>query len=70
MNPADSPLRLLQRMMQEYYEQYSSGEINEKEYLDLIRPIDQAIDNMEMATLRDTPAWIESFSLPAQSQEN
>ena len=57
---SDTPLRLLQKMLEEYYSQYRSGEITEKEYLILIKPIDQAIDNLEMATLRDIPALRES----------
>ena len=63
MATIDNPLRLLQKMLEEYYGQYRSGEISEKEYLALIKPIDQAIDNLEMATLRDIPA-LRGSSLP------
>ncbi len=58
----DNPLRLLQKMLEEYYGQYRAGEISEKEYLILIKPIDEAIDNLEMATLLDIPALRESSS--------
>ena len=50
-------LKLLQKILQENYKLYISGEITEKEYLTRIKPIDQAIDKIEMATLlQDTPA--------------
>ena len=63
MATIDNPLRLLQKMLEEYYGQYRSGEITEKDYLTLIKPIDQAIDNLEMATLQDIPA-LRGSSLP------
>ena len=66
----DNPLRLLQKMLEEYYSQYRSGEITEKEYLILIKPIDEAIGNLEMATLRDTPVWKEAFSQYSQTPEH
>ena len=59
----DNPLRLLQKMLEEYYSQYRSGEITEKEYLILIKPIDEAIGNLEMATLQDILA-LRGSSLP------
>ena len=58
----DKPLGLLQKMLEEYYGKYSSGEISEKEYLTLIKPIDEAIDNIEMATLLDSSVLPEAFS--------
>ena len=67
---SDNPLRLLQKMLEEYYGQYRSGEITEKEYLILIKPIDQAIDNLEMATLQDIPVWKEAFSQLSQMPED
>ena len=45
----------MQKMLEEYYEQYSSGEITQKEYLFRIKPIDKEIDKLEMATLQDIP---------------
>ena len=66
----DNPLRLLQKMLEEYYGQYRSGEITEKEYLILIKPIDEAIGNLEMATLRDTPVWKEAFSQHSRKPEH
>ena len=67
---SDNPLRLLQQMLEEYYGQYRSGEITQKEYLILIKPIDQAIDNLEMATLQDIPALREAFSQLSQMPEH
>jgi hypothetical protein len=58
----DDPLRLLQKMLEENYKLYKSGEISEKEYLTRVKPIDEAIGKLEMATLRDTPLWKEAFS--------
>lgn len=51
-----NPLKLMQKMLEEYYKQYGSGEITQKEYLIRIKPIDKEIGKLEMATLRDTPA--------------
>jgi hypothetical protein len=44
------------RLLEREYKRYRSGEISEKEYLRRAKPIDRAIGNMEMATLRDTIA--------------
>ncbi len=44
------------RLLEREYNRYSSGEISEKEYLRRAKPIDEAIGNMEMATLWGTPA--------------
>jgi len=52
-----NPLKLMQKMLKEYYKQYRSGEITEKEYLLRIKPIDKEIGKLEMAILfQDTPA--------------
>ena len=48
------PLKLMQKMLEENYNQYISGEITQKEYLIRIKPIDEEIGNLEMATLQDT----------------
>jgi len=66
----DNPLRLLQKMLEEYYGQYRSGKITQKEYLALIKPIDQVIDNLEMATLQDIPALKGSSLLQVRKPEN
>jgi len=42
------PLKMMQRMLKENYDQYISGEISEKEYIDRAKPIDQAITKLEM----------------------
>ena len=52
-----NPLQLMQKMLEEYYNQYTSGEITEKEYLFRIKPVDKEIDRLEMATLQDIPVW-------------
>ncbi len=49
-------LKLMQKMLEESYKQYISGEITEKEYLIRVKPIDEAIGKLEMSTLQDTPA--------------
>jgi hypothetical protein len=66
----DNPLRLLQKMLEEYYSQYRSGEITEKEYLILIKPIDEAIGNLEMATLQDILALRGSSSPHSHTPES
>jgi CTP:phosphocholine cytidylyltransferase-like protein len=45
-----------QKELEVQYRQYCSGKISEQEYLDRIKPIDRAIGELEMATLRDNPA--------------
>ena len=50
----------LQKQLKSEYDFYKSGTISEKQYLALIKPIDQAIDNIEMSTLRDNPVLKES----------
>ena len=59
---SDNPHRLLQKELEAQYKRYRSGEISEKEYRARAKPIDEAIGNLEMATLRDTPVWKEAFS--------
>ena len=49
-------LQQLHKQLEAKYHSYQSGTISEREYLDRIKPIDQAIDNIEMSTLQDTPA--------------
>ncbi len=56
----NNTLQQLQKMLMDEYLSYREGTISEKEYLIRIKPIDKAIDNLEMATLRDTPALKES----------
>ena len=51
----------MQKILEEYYQQYMSGEITEKEYLIQIKPIDKEIGKLEMAILQDTLAWRGSF---------
>ncbi len=49
-------LSQLQKILEEHYLHYQRGKINEKEYLIRIKPIDEAIGKLEMATLQGTPA--------------
>ena len=56
---------LRNRLMQEYIT-YKEGLISQQEYLKRIKPIDQAIDNIEMSTLQDTPALKEPSSQLSQ----
>ena len=52
-----NPLKLMQKMLEENYRQYISGEITQKEYLVRVKPIDKEIGRLEMATLQGTLAW-------------
>lgn len=54
-------LKLMQKMLEENYNQYISGEITETEYLVRVKPIDKEIGKLEMSTLQDTLALKESF---------
>ncbi len=65
-----NPLKLMQKMLEENYQQYIYGEITEKEYLIRIKPIDKEIGKLEMATLQDTPALKEAFLLYSQMREH
>jgi hypothetical protein len=53
-------LQQLHGQLESIYHFYKRGAISEKQYLTLIKPIDQAIDNIEMSTLRDNPVLKES----------
>lgn len=56
-------LTALQQKMQELYSLFQLGTITEGEYLLKIKPIDQAIDNIEMSTLLEGyPVLKRSFS--------
>jgi len=60
----------MQKMLEENYKQYISGEITEKEYLRRIKPIDEEIDKLEMSTLQDTPVLKGSSLLLSHKQES
>ena len=62
LNEIPTLIKLYRKLENEYYI-YRQGHISEKEYLDRIRPIDQAIDKLEMATLQDSPVLKGSSSL-------
>jgi len=57
----NNPLKVMQKLLEENYKLYKEQEISEKEYLWRIKPIDEEITRLEMATLRDTLVWRESF---------
>ena len=63
-------LQQLQKILMDEYNSYRAGVISEKEYLIRARPIDMAIDNLEMATLQGTPVWKEAFSQHTLKQEH
>ena len=46
------PLKIMQKMIEENYKLYTSGEITEEEYLIRIKPIDDAIDKMEVSIMK------------------
>jgi CHAT domain-containing protein len=54
-------LKCIQKSIEHIYRQYSDKLLNQKQYLALIKPIDQAIDQLEMATLLDTPVLKATF---------
>ncbi len=60
-------LQQLQKKLMDEYLSYKAGVITEKEYLIRAKPIDEAIGNLEMATLRDTPVWKEAFLQRSQT---
>ena len=60
--PSTITLEQLHQMMQECYALYQIGIISEKEYLAAIKPLDKAIDTLEMATLKECFALKEAFS--------
>jgi len=66
----NDPLKLMQRMLAVNYRAYRSGEISQEEYIKRIKPIDQAIDKLEMTILQDSPVLKGSFSLQVHKPEN
>ena len=50
-----------QKELEVQYRQYCSGKISEQEYLNRIKPLDRAVGELEMATLRDNLVLKESF---------
>ena len=60
----------MQKMLEENYEQYISGEITQEEYIRRIKPIDQAIDKFEMSILQDNPVLKGSSLLLSHKQES
>ena len=65
-----NPLRHLQKRLEEEYRLYRSGDISEKEYLKRARPIDQAIEKLEMATLWEILVTTRSSSPPSVKQRS
>ena len=63
-------LRDQYRLLKREYDRYSKGEITQEEYIRRARPIDETIDNLEMATLRDIPASKESSSPQARKPKS
>ena len=49
----NTPLQIMQKMLEENYTLYRSGTISEYEYLVRIKPIDKEIGKLEMSTLLD-----------------
>ena len=63
-------LSQLQHMLEKNYRQYKLGEMTQKEYLVRIKPIDKAIDKLEMSILQGTPVLRGSFLLHSHRQES
>jgi len=57
-----SPLQIMQKMLEENYKLYLSGDISEYEYLVRIKPIDREIEKLEMSTLQGMTALQEASS--------
>ena len=53
----------LHNELKQHYKAFREGIINEDQYLALVKPIDQEIDQIEMANLRDIPALKEASLL-------
>ena len=53
--PLRKPLQIMQKMLEENYALYRSGDISQYEYLVRIKPIDREIGKLEMSTLRGNP---------------
>ena len=63
-------LRTLQKRLEAEYQLFRANKISEKEYLRRAKPLDFAIGDFEMATLRDSLVLKESSSRYIQRQEN
>jgi len=63
-------LSLLRKVLMSEYLLYKEGKISEKEYCIRARPIDMAIDKLEMSTLQDNLVLKESSLLLSHRQEN
>ncbi len=60
----------LHNMLEIEYKQYKYGFISEKEYCSRAKPIDMAIDKLEMATLQDMPVSQVTSSPHSLMQEH
>lgn len=65
-----SELEQLYRQLEYLYQKYRANTISEQKYLDFVRPIDEAIGDLEKATLQDTPVWKEAFLQHFPMQEH
>jgi len=63
-------LKFLYTLLEAYYTLYKEEKISEEEYLVYIKPIDKAIDIIELSTLQDNPAQKESFLSQLLKLEN
>ena len=50
----------MQKLLEVHYELYINKQISQKEYLHRVKPIDEEITRLELATLQDTFVWIEA----------
>jgi hypothetical protein len=57
-------MKHLHHEMQKHYALFQSGFISEKEYLSAIKPLDKAIDTLEMSILKEYLVWQEASSIP------
>ena len=60
----------LHEMLMLGYTAYREGALSEEAYIAFARPIDKAIEKLEMATLRDTPVLRGSSSPQVRRPEN
>jgi hypothetical protein len=62
-------LSCLHHEMQQYYVLFQLGFMSEKEYLAAIKPLDEAIDALEISTLKVCFVSKEASSAPFHAQE-
>jgi hypothetical protein len=63
-------LKKLQLKREDLYRKYRNNAMTEKEYLAAIKPLDEAIDDLEMSAMMDDPVLRKAFLSHFQKQED